>query len=304
MKRYINLLLIFFLLCTITSFSAVPEIMNYQGLVTDRENKAYNGVFLMTFSLFNEEYSNHAIWEETQQVAVTNGYFNVYLGVINPLKLPFDTQYWLGIKIGNKGEFIPKVKLATTPYSYSSAVTDSIRPNRVVSSINSMKDNVNLLAGENISIKNEDNNIIISAKNVVKTNNISPTITPIALGNVNSDGTLTSATANVQCKFIGGSYEITLEGENYNTESYITVVQPNLIMDNIPNSTNHFDGWSLPNTSDINYLNMSKNPYHFRVSSASGKLKITWLYKNYDMNKGWSEPIYWQIPFNFVVYKI
>jgi len=51
---------------------------------------------------------------------------------------------------------------------------------------------------------------------------------PIAYGVISSDGTVSSATANVSCTWNGTSnrYEITISGENYLLSSYVTVVTP------------------------------------------------------------------------------
>jgi len=57
------------------------------------------------------------LWQETQQVDVANGLFNVILGSSNPLNLPFDKPYWLGSTIGTDTELQPRTPLTSSPYS-------------------------------------------------------------------------------------------------------------------------------------------------------------------------------------------
>ncbi|MBU1178549.1 hypothetical protein KJ903_05055, partial [Patescibacteria group bacterium] len=51
---------------------------------------------------------------------------------------------------------------------------------------------------------------------------------PIAYGSVASDGTITAATSNITVTWQAGGqyYEITIDGENYISQEYVTVVTP------------------------------------------------------------------------------
>jgi hypothetical protein len=67
-----------------------------------------------------------ALWTETQTVTVTNGVFNVLLGDVNPLNLPFFEPYWLGITVGTGSELTPRIELTASAYSLNSqTVLDS-----------------------------------------------------------------------------------------------------------------------------------------------------------------------------------
>ena len=63
-----------------------------------------DGKYLITFKLYDLKEGGEHLWEEIQNVPVVGGIFNVILGGNNPLDLPFDQPYWLGIAIGGDAE--------------------------------------------------------------------------------------------------------------------------------------------------------------------------------------------------------
>ena len=54
------------------------------------------------------------------------GFFDVTLGSVNPLNLPFDKPYWLGVTVGADTELTPRMQLTSSGYSFRAANTDSI----------------------------------------------------------------------------------------------------------------------------------------------------------------------------------
>ncbi|RMD85782.1 MAG: hypothetical protein D6813_15790, partial [Calditrichaeota bacterium] len=92
------ILSILLLLFTILAQAQIPQTMSYQGVLTDADgNPVADGSVSLTFKLYDVATGGTALWEETQQVTTANGLFNVILGSTNPLNLPFDKPYWLGI---------------------------------------------------------------------------------------------------------------------------------------------------------------------------------------------------------------
>ena len=62
-----------------------PLLLNYQGQLTDTAGTPQTGMFTMTFQVFDAEAAGNALpsgtaWEETQNVEVVDGNFNVLLG--------------------------------------------------------------------------------------------------------------------------------------------------------------------------------------------------------------------------------
>ncbi len=96
----------------------VPRTIFHQGLLTDEsgepvENKAY----IFTFRIYDNASEGPALWNETQAVMVSGGVFNTWLGKENPIDLPFDEQYWVGISIDGGDELEPRMPLGAAPYA-------------------------------------------------------------------------------------------------------------------------------------------------------------------------------------------
>ena len=107
----------------------VPQRMSYQGIVTNSAGQPVaNGNYQMTFRIYDDPTSPTPLWTEIQAtVPVTRGLFNVILGSVVPLNLPFDKQYWIGTSINGNAELTPRTQLTSAPYSFMSAKADSAR---------------------------------------------------------------------------------------------------------------------------------------------------------------------------------
>lgn len=123
MKR-IFLLLVFVLSIVGTTdiFAQIPRIMTYQGVITNPDGTPLpDGTYTLGFSMYTDETGGSPIWSETQNVSVARALFNVILGTNSPLSIPFDKQYWLGLKVISSGfELSPRIRLTASPYSFQS----------------------------------------------------------------------------------------------------------------------------------------------------------------------------------------
>jgi len=118
MKRTFFLSILFFVLAVQFSWAPIPQTISYQGVLTDTSGKAVpDGVYNLTFKLYNEIIGGTPLWSETQPVTVSKGIFHAILGAVNPLALAFDTQYWLGVTVEGGSELTPRIKLTSAPYS-------------------------------------------------------------------------------------------------------------------------------------------------------------------------------------------
>ncbi len=140
----------------------IPQTMSYQGILTDGSGvNVPDGNYNLTFKLYDvASGANPAIWSEGQLVQVNKGVFNVMLGSVNPLSLPFDKQYWLGIAVGLNPELTPRVQLASAAYSLN---TRSIANGQVVKSLNGLTDAVTLTGAGGATVSASGNNITITA---------------------------------------------------------------------------------------------------------------------------------------------
>lgn len=111
---------------------AVPRVMAYEGYLTDAGGVPLrDGKYDFVFALYAEPSGGVPVWtEEHRGVAVRGGALRVILGegsTPNPLAIPFDRPYWLGIRIGRDPEAAPRLELATNAYSFRAAVAEEVR---------------------------------------------------------------------------------------------------------------------------------------------------------------------------------
>ena len=163
-----------------------PGTINIQGILTQASGQPVpDGQYMLTFRIYTSTQDVSALWEEKQEnLQVQTGVFSTILGKINPLNLPFDKPYFIGIRTGQEPEMTPRIEMTSTPYSLmaknvenNSISSEKIQQNAVtiekissplISSLNGVSNdggNINLVAGNNISIVPNDANktITISA---------------------------------------------------------------------------------------------------------------------------------------------
>ena len=108
----------------------VPHTLNYQGYLTYPRSGLPVGApasapLSITFSLYASPVGGSPLYSETHAVAVANGSFSVVLGTSVPINLPFNTQYYLGIKVGDDAEMSPRQALAASPYAMTADVANT-----------------------------------------------------------------------------------------------------------------------------------------------------------------------------------
>lgn len=128
-----------------------------------------DNTYSIIFALYDVATGGTALWTETQSVVVINGIFNVILGSVVPLNLPFEKPYWLGVTVASNPELTPRFQLTSSPYSFNarsvadSAITGSkIEGGQVVRSINALTDHVNLVAGNGTTVTSTGSTITIA----------------------------------------------------------------------------------------------------------------------------------------------
>ncbi len=125
-----GLLLTILLLLFLNSLAMadVPQVISFQGVLTDDMGKVFDTTLPITFTIYFEQTGGVSLWTETHpSVVVRSGLFNVNLGSIAPL---VDTVFkestrWLGITAGDEAEMNPRTSFSTVPYSYRVGTVDS-----------------------------------------------------------------------------------------------------------------------------------------------------------------------------------
>lgn len=104
-----------------TALADVPRTMSYQGILRNADTSLVpDGNYQLTFRLYEAATGGSPVWAETQVLAVSRGLFTATLGVVAPLSMEFDHQYWLSTQIGGEAELAPRVMLASAPSALNS----------------------------------------------------------------------------------------------------------------------------------------------------------------------------------------
>ncbi len=171
MKRFTFFVCILLMVSVNSVPAQIPQTISYQGVLKQADGSpVQDGNYTLHFKIYPTESEGSAFWSETQTLTVHDGLFNAALGAVNPLDLDFDRPYFLGISIGDGSELQPRIRLTASPYSLNAkSVQDSsitaakIAQGQTVRSINTLTDDVFLVAGSNITISAEGDSIRISA---------------------------------------------------------------------------------------------------------------------------------------------
>jgi len=119
----ISIILLGSIIININAQDVIPQLINYQGFITDKDGKALSGDFTVVFSLYNRLEGGDPLWQETHAgISVENGLLNVMLGSVDStlsLEILSGIRY-VGIKVDDGNELSPRMRLASVPYSMQS----------------------------------------------------------------------------------------------------------------------------------------------------------------------------------------
>src|SRR5512136_226539 len=96
--RVSTLIVAVLFLVAMSAHAAAPRKINYQGYLTNPAGAPLTGTYPMVFSLCDAATAGNCPWSESQSVSIDKGIFNVSLGAVTPLTLPFDIPYFLDIQ--------------------------------------------------------------------------------------------------------------------------------------------------------------------------------------------------------------
>ncbi|MBM4386544.1 MAG: hypothetical protein FJ088_02330, partial [Deltaproteobacteria bacterium] len=123
MSKRIALVFSFFVTAAVHGFASgdVPGEIAFQGFLTDSEGAPVNGNMEMGFDLFDSDSGGESLgWSENQEVSVSDGLFNLFLGAVNPINpLIFDGKsLYLEVKVN--GEVMDsRLEIASTAYCFT-----------------------------------------------------------------------------------------------------------------------------------------------------------------------------------------
>lgn len=108
-------------------FAEVPHLINYQGRLTDKEGQPLEGVYPITFRVYDVENGGVSLWQETQNVNIQKGVFNVLLGAVSDIaKLAFDKPYYLEIVVSDE-VMNPRQRITSVGYAMCAEKADTAK---------------------------------------------------------------------------------------------------------------------------------------------------------------------------------
>lgn len=129
MKKLSFLILWGLLLSTSATLFAQANL-SVQGTIQRSFGAAVDdGSYSLTFRLYENDAAVTPIWEETMSdVEVIGGVYSVVLGSSEPLDVPFDKPYYLGVSVDGGTELTPRAQLTSSPYALSLIGQNNIFP--------------------------------------------------------------------------------------------------------------------------------------------------------------------------------
>lgn len=97
-----------------------PAYLPIQGYLTDAEGEPVRGETQLEFFLYEDVMDVSPVFHEQQVVFVDDGFFTVYLGLVEDLPLSlFDDSAprYLGMAVGDEPEMSPRLALGSVPYA-------------------------------------------------------------------------------------------------------------------------------------------------------------------------------------------
>lgn len=103
--------------------ATTPQLILYQGRLTDEGGAPRNGPVNLIMSLYPEPAGGSPLWNEAHAgVPLTDGIFNVLLGSVNAFPFnAFNTaERYLALSVDGQPEMIPRLRLVSVPYAFES----------------------------------------------------------------------------------------------------------------------------------------------------------------------------------------
>lgn len=114
-------------IATAQADAAVPDFMVQQGRLLDGEGEPIDGELSFVFTIYDAATEGTALWTETTNVTLEDGFFSVQLGAaaaLDPSIFDGSTLY-LGVTVGADTEMTPRQVLLSTPYAFAANSADT-----------------------------------------------------------------------------------------------------------------------------------------------------------------------------------
>jgi hypothetical protein len=105
-------------LISASSVQAQTIHLSHQGRLLNSSGNTVNGTESMVFNIYSAATGGTSLWTETQTVTVANGFYDVVLGSVNPVTVPFNAPpYYLGVAVGGDAEMTPRHEITSAGHA-------------------------------------------------------------------------------------------------------------------------------------------------------------------------------------------
>ena len=134
MKGYMNMVrasvLSVLLAAGATASAAAPELINFQGRVSDAAGVPLSGQYGVTFSVYDAQLGGNLLWSEHRgAVDVNRGLFSVPLGELAaqaPSTVFTGGDQWLEVQLDGDTPMVPRQRIGSVAYSFHANVADEV----------------------------------------------------------------------------------------------------------------------------------------------------------------------------------
>lgn len=124
------------LLVAVEAAAQVPQLITYQGRLTETNGVPFTGTHTVVFRVYDAETGGTKLWEENHTVTLAkedNGIFSVVLGSLNALSnLDFNQSLWLALAVDGEGEMAPRQRLTAVGYAINADTLDGVNSTQFV----------------------------------------------------------------------------------------------------------------------------------------------------------------------------
>lgn len=120
---------------------SVPSTVGFEGFLAQSTGQPIaNGIYSLTFRVFDVPTGGSAYWTETQNaVQVTNGLYSVVLGAATPFtSTTFNGTRYIGVTVGTNAEIAPRTQVSSVPFSLNADNSNKIGGGTVINGTTSM----------------------------------------------------------------------------------------------------------------------------------------------------------------------
>jgi hypothetical protein len=163
MQHFKISVLLLFCLLAFTQNAQAQATLSVQGSIQKSTGAAIDdGDYAITFKFYTSETGGTDIWSETQDpVEIIGGVYSVTLGSVNPLTVPFNQPYFLGISVGTGQEHTPRTRLTSAPYALSLLGQDNQFPSTGIVNMGSIATEERSTAATTVAVDAKDHVIFL-----------------------------------------------------------------------------------------------------------------------------------------------